>query len=62
MKNIILKIIVGLFILAVFIGLVILSYWWKPGLVEMLYTILGGIYCGKLVAKFTEWLCKKLGL
>ena len=62
MKKVILRAIVGLFVLLVFLGLLALGYWLRPTLIGLMYTCFGGVFVGHLIAKFTIWLCKKLGL
>ena len=62
MKTVILRSIVCLFILLVCFGLLALGYWLRPTLIELMYTCFGGIFVGHLIAKFSIWLCKKLGL
>ena len=62
MKKAILRLIVGFFTLSIFLGLLALGYWLRPTLITMMYTCFGGVFCGHLIAKFTIWLCKKLGL
>ena len=62
MKKVILRLIVGTFILAIFLGIMALGYWLKPELIELMYTCLGGVFTGHLIAKFTIKICKMLGL
>ena len=62
MKKTVLKIIVSLFMLFTLLGFLALIYYLKPALVTMMYTCLGGVFLGHLFAKFSIWVCKKLGL